>query len=681
MSIDPKKIDFSKMRPYQDLERNGGENIGEKISGGFSDYKNNSGASEEERQKYNKAGENNIFAGEKLMSVFGFLSISWKMFKERWKKFAGLYLLSIAVSIVINITSFILELFGNGSLLFVILGIVIILIFYIPNMLIGIAVIEIMRDKNLGVFQALSDSMNKLVKFFMAMLIGSLAMISVAIANVAVIIISFLVLGFVTTSLLGTEGGVAQSLANVIIWLIGFVFILLMLAPILIASIWLYFAMFAVVLENMSPLESLSYSYELMKKKMLSIVWKNIAVTALFAAVFALMLIAVLILSIIVPFLMVIAALAMIPVLLALIFIVSPVIYLFQYNIYENLKAIKKDKLPSDYAARYCGKIKALAVIGALIVILFILFSAISGFSFDKMKNETDMPFGSYFQNKTGEKDNPSEKARNDETLSEIKKRDEQRISDLDSISLMLWRYKEKNGSYPASDLVVKLNENNGTVSEIRSANDGKDIPTDPVEKYYYGYKSDGETYELSAVLENKNDKRCEVEGNFCIYRFKQVKVVQNEEELNLAAEDFSSPEVTWKTFLNSVETKNLDMYFKSFSKLSVDNLDNEYAFSKSELEDIDEWPIELYKQANYKVIEKTDKFAIMVPEVRIIKETPMPDFYFENEKGLWKIDVEYTLTDSLIRVVSLSEYKAENTGTAEEEISKLKENWRNIFK
>lgn len=532
MSIDPQKIDFSKMRPYQSLEKNDRESAGEKMSGGFSDYKNNSGASEEERQKYDKTGENNIFAGEKLMSVFGLLALSWKMFKERWKKFAGLVLLSIAISLIPNIISFVLGLFGGSSLSLTALKIIITLIFYIPSMLIGIAVIEIMRDKNLGVFEAIRNAAKKLLPFFITGLVGTLAVAVVLIINMIIVIAGSLIFALILSSIaslfdsggvsLFDSGGVLMAFVNVIVWLLGFVVILLMLLPILIASIWLYFAMFAVILENMSPLESLSYSYELMKKKCLSVIWKNIAVAILFASVLALMFIAVFIPSIIIPFLMVIAAIAMIPVVLAVIFVVSPVMYLFQYNIYENLKAIKKDKLLPDCSTKHQGKIKIFAALGALIAILFILFSALSGFSFDNLKNKfIDTPLGSNFQDKTGEKDNPGEKAKNNETLSEIEKRDEQRISDLDSISLMLWHYKEKNGIYPTSGSVVDLSKDKVVASLIESANNGKKIPTDPTGKYYYGYKSDGETYELSAVLEDKNDKRCVVEGNFCIYKYR----------------------------------------------------------------------------------------------------------------------------------------------------------------
>jgi len=523
MDIDPRKIDFSKMRPYQDLEKDNRENIGEKASDDFSNHKDNSDGGEEKRQKHSETKENNVFSGEKLMSVFGLLSLSWKMFKERWKKLVGLALLSVAISMVMSAINFILKLVVGSSLLFTVLEFIITLIFYIPDMLIAIAVIEVMRNKNLGIFEAVNNATKKLVSFFFTGLIGILAMIAVLVVNMIVVLAGFLILGFIlsfTVSLSGSDG-VLGAFINVIIWLLGFIAILLMLLPTLIASLWLYFAMLAIVLENMSPMESLSYSYELMKKKMLSVAWKNAMVFLLLMLMFA----AVLVPLIIVPFLIVIVA----PVILiASIFVISPITYLFQYNIYENLKVIKKDKLPTDFAARHQGKIKIFAALGALIVILFILFSMLSGSLFYDLKSKFIKLYNHDLQDKRSKENYSNEESKNSNMFSEAEKRDKQRLLDLDSISLMLWHYKEKNGSYPISDSVAKLNEDNSVVSEIRSANVGEKIPTDPSGKYYYGYESDGETYELSAVFENKKDTRCELEGSLCIYRLKHFKETEN---------------------------------------------------------------------------------------------------------------------------------------------------------
>jgi len=410
-----------------------------------------------------------------------------------------------------------------------------------------------------------------------------------------------------------------------------------------------------------------------MKKKILSIVWKNIAVAILLMIVLALMFIAILIPSIIIPFLMVIAAIAMIPAVLAVIFIVSPVMYLFQYNIYENLKGIKKDKMPPDCAARHQRKIKIFAAIGALIVVLFILFSALSGFSFDNLENK--FIYNNYLQDKTSEEDNTSKKAGNNETLSEIEKRDEQRVSDLDSISLMLWHCKEQRGNYPISNLVINLNKNDNIISEIKSVNAGEEIPKDPSEKYFYGYKSDGETYELSAVLENRSDARCETEGNFCFYRFKQVKVVQSEEELSLVTEDFSSPEAAFNNFLKAFADGNNDLNLKSINSKTKE------IFSAEDLADLagKDWGYipERELKAKYKTKEKTENYSVLIPEVREQRtdENELllePDIYLIKEGKDWKVDYFITyFLDFQIRNSS------ENQKIKEENLRKLKEEWR----
>jgi hypothetical protein len=623
------------------------------------------------------------------MGVFGLLSLSWKMFKERWKQFVGLTLLSIIISLIPSIINFTLRLLGeNSSGTITALGSLIILIFYIPGMLVGIAMIEVMRDKNMGISEAIRGAIGRLLSFFVTMFIGILVMIAVLTINMIIVMGGFFMFGFTMFFITSSSGSgdVFSALINVIIWLLGFVVILLMLLPTFVASIWLYFAQFAVVLENMSPMESLSYSYELMKKKMLSIVWKNIAVAILLMIASALMLIMVLIPSLIIPFLMVIMAIAMIPAVLAVVFIISPVMYLFQYNIYENLKVIKKDKISLDYATKHKGKIKIFAILGALIVIPLILFSVFASSLFNNLENKfINTPYGSYFQNDDNEKDNSNKESENNKTVSEIEKRDEQRISDLDSISLMLWHYKEQRGNYPISDSVINLNENNNITSEIKSANASEEIPEDPSEKYFYDYKSDGETYELSAVFENKNDARCEIMNSFCIYRLKQAKVVQNEEELNLVTEDFSSPEATFNTFLKSNNSINLDLFFKTISARSKKQLEENTDFF-SKFENSDEWggAPEQELKAKYRVVEKTDKFAIMAPELREQKsdyeDRPngiflVPDTYFEKEGNYWKID----LFTTAILDVKIRNYTAD-TEAREESLKELKDSWKSQF-
>ncbi len=113
-----------------------------------------------------------------------------------------------------------------------------------------------------------------------------------------------------------------------------------------------------------------------------------------------------------------------------------------------------------------------------------------------------------------------------DRSLTSVEKRDRRRLSDLDLISSMLLQYRLKNGNYPVSLLTVKLNEDNEVVREIKSANYGRDIPVDPKDpEYYYGYKSTGDWFELTARLENVDNPNCDPgikkKRNICIFFLK----------------------------------------------------------------------------------------------------------------------------------------------------------------
>ena len=137
------------------------------------------------------------------------------------------------------------------------------------------------------------------------------------------------------------------------------------------------------------------------------------------------------------------------------------------------------------------------------------------------------------FSSKDDAYENPHKDSYNDdinkETLNDgITERDAQRMSDILSISLMLNNYKIENGEYPLSQISAKLNGGNFIVSKIRSANEKVNLPLDPKHPtYYYGYKSlDGESFELTAQLENIDDPRCDAEikksSEICIYKFRK---------------------------------------------------------------------------------------------------------------------------------------------------------------
>lgn len=86
--------------------------------------------------------------------------------------------------------------------------------------------------------------------------------------------------------------------------------------------------------------------------------------------------------------------------------------------------------------------------------------------------------------------------------------RDKTRKSDLITIKTALEKYKQTNGSYPKAPEMVKLNTKDNIIQTSLVPEFIASIPTDPkaAEGWYYGYKSDGNKFTLSARLENSDD-------------------------------------------------------------------------------------------------------------------------------------------------------------------------------
>lgn len=147
-----------------------------------------------------------------------------------------------------------------------------------------------------------------------------------------------------------------------------------------------------------------------------------------------------------------------------------------------------------------------------LIVINF-LFSF--GFNFQNFKQLiTQKP--SISQSTTSLKDKTIEEQQN------IKSRDSTRKSDLYKIRVALEEYYTENRSYPSTeDEIEKVNEENYESSILYKAlvpNFLTDPLFDPVGNSY-NYKSDGQSFELTATLENPNDPDCQIENGECIYK------------------------------------------------------------------------------------------------------------------------------------------------------------------
>lgn len=93
------------------------------------------------------------------------------------------------------------------------------------------------------------------------------------------------------------------------------------------------------------------------------------------------------------------------------------------------------------------------------------------------------------------------------------------RKADLANIKTALDNYKTANGSYPVSLTVTKTDAADTPLNVLVPDYLSK-LPLDPnTPTYYYGYKSDGNTFELTCVLDDSTDSQGAQAGSFYIYK------------------------------------------------------------------------------------------------------------------------------------------------------------------
>ena len=102
---------------------------------------------------------------------------------------------------------------------------------------------------------------------------------------------------------------------------------------------------------------------------------------------------------------------------------------------------------------------------------------------------------------------------------SQEKIRDSRRKGDLRQIQTALEQYADdNNGNYPA----ITDDSKDGVFLQVLTPNYLAKTPVDPSHPtYYYKYVSDGKTYTLTCILENKNDKDGQLSGNYNTYILK----------------------------------------------------------------------------------------------------------------------------------------------------------------
>lgn len=89
---------------------------------------------------------------------------------------------------------------------------------------------------------------------------------------------------------------------------------------------------------------------------------------------------------------------------------------------------------------------------------------------------------------------------------------DQTRKADLSRIKTALDKYGQANNKFPESAVVIRTSETNSLLAQALVPQYLDKLPDDPLApQYYYGYTSDGLSYELTCILEDKTDP----EGNW----------------------------------------------------------------------------------------------------------------------------------------------------------------------
>lgn len=99
--------------------------------------------------------------------------------------------------------------------------------------------------------------------------------------------------------------------------------------------------------------------------------------------------------------------------------------------------------------------------------------------------------------------------------------RDRRRKDDLSVLLLHLQRYgQDSGGTYPKTEGLDRISASHESIlAEYLIPKYISSLPYDPQPDFFYGYRSDGAIFQLSAVLEINEDPECVMEGTFCIYR------------------------------------------------------------------------------------------------------------------------------------------------------------------
>lgn len=97
---------------------------------------------------------------------------------------------------------------------------------------------------------------------------------------------------------------------------------------------------------------------------------------------------------------------------------------------------------------------------------------------------------------------------------------DQARKADLAKIKEALTNYFADNNQFPLATTGVKTSDQTSVLTQALVPKYLDKLPDDPLApQYYYGYKSDGQTFELTCALEDKTDPEGVNVGQFYIYK------------------------------------------------------------------------------------------------------------------------------------------------------------------
>lgn len=97
---------------------------------------------------------------------------------------------------------------------------------------------------------------------------------------------------------------------------------------------------------------------------------------------------------------------------------------------------------------------------------------------------------------------------------------DQTRKADLAKIKDALTKYFTDNNQFPLAPNGVKTSDSTSVLAQALVPKYLDKLPDDPLApQYYYGYKSDGESFELTSILEDRNDPEGITLGQYYIYK------------------------------------------------------------------------------------------------------------------------------------------------------------------